>query len=717
MSAVTTLEAPPPARILMKGNEAMAEAAIAAGCDAYFGYPITPQAELLEWMARRMPEEGRAFVQAESELAAINMALGAAAAGARVLVSSSSPGISLMAEGMSYMAGSELPLLLINVMRGGPGLGSIGPGQADYWQATRGHGHGDYRVPVLAPMDIPEAVALVDMGFEIAERYRTPVMLLADGVLGQAMEPVEPIFRHLPPADTSDWAVSGARGRPPRVIKSLHLLPEELEAHNRHLQAKFDQIARNEVRWAAEACEDAEYLVVAYGTAARICASAVERARSMGLRVGLFRPITLWPFPGHELVTHARLARSVLVVELSSGQMVDDVRLSLAGACPVAFHGRTGGSLPTPDEILEALAGIVGAGPDDWGPDPMALVEATETPIHTPDEGTREPDPVSLLEEGAIWVSEHGTGEALAAEEALAAAAPGARGDARARGPRTSRPRTSRRDAMTDTQLAGTQAQPAMTQAQPATRVIFERPALLADRSTHYCPGCGHGVVHRLIAEVIEDLGLAERTIAVAPVGCAVFAYDYLSLDFVEAPHGRAPAVATGIRRVRPDAFVLTYQGDGDLAAIGTAEIVHAAARGERITTVFVNNGVYGMTGGQMAPTTLLGQRTTSTPMGRQRSMTGFPIRMTEMLALLPGVAYAARGSLADAAAIGRTRSYLRRACQAQLEGAGFAIVEVLANCPVGWGMTPPESMAWLKDRVVPEFPCGVLMDRCEQHT
>ncbi len=250
------------------------------------------------------------------------------------------------------------------------------------------------------------------------------------------------------------------------------------------------------------------------------------------------------------------------------------------------------------------------------------------------------------------------------------------------------------------------------TAAAPRPRVIYERPALLAERSTSYCPGCGHGVVHRLIAEVLGELGLGPRTIAVAPVGCAVFAYDYLNLDFVESPHGRAPAVATGIRRVRPDAFVLTYQGDGDLAAIGTAEIVHAAARGERITAVFVNNGIYGMTGGQMAPTTLVGQKTTSSPTGRDPAFTGNPIPMTEMLAVLPGVAYAARGSVADAASIGRTRQYLKRACEVQLSGAGFAIVEVLSNCPVGWGMTPVDSMAWLTDHVMPVYPVGVIVDR-----
>jgi 2-oxoglutarate ferredoxin oxidoreductase subunit beta len=242
-------------------------------------------------------------------------------------------------------------------------------------------------------------------------------------------------------------------------------------------------------------------------------------------------------------------------------------------------------------------------------------------------------------------------------------------------------------------------------------RVIYGRPELLADRSTHYCPGCGHGIIHRLLAEVLGELELAPRTIAVAPVGCAVFAYDYLKLDWVEAPHGRAPAVATGIRRVRPEAFVLTYQGDGDLAAIGTAEIIHAAARGELISTIFVNNGIYGMTGGQMAPTTLLGQRTTSSPGGRDAVAAGYPILMTEMLALLPGVAYAARGSVVDPGAIGKTKAMIKRACQAQLDGEGFAIVEVLSNCPVGWEMTPHESMEHLRD-VAEVYPLGVLKDR-----
>jgi 2-oxoglutarate ferredoxin oxidoreductase subunit alpha len=341
-------------RVLMKGNEAIAEAAIQAGCDAYFGYPITPQAELLEWMAKRMPELGRAFVQAESELGAINMGLGAAATGARVMVSSSSPGMSLMAEAMSYMAGSETPLVLVNVMRGGPGLGSIGPSQSDYFQAVKGHGHGDYRVPVLAPASIGEAVELVARAFELAERYRTPVIILADGMLGQAMEPVDLRFL-TPERPVFDWAITGADGRAPRVIRSLHLQPEKLEEHNRALQAKYARIAENEVRWAGEQLDDAELVIVAYGTAARVARGAVLRARAEGRRVGLFRPISLWPFPAAPLAEQAARTRGILVVELSAGQMVDDVRLAVEGRCPVAFHGRTGGMVPSPEEVLDAL--------------------------------------------------------------------------------------------------------------------------------------------------------------------------------------------------------------------------------------------------------------------------------------------------------------------------------------------------------------------------
>ncbi len=403
---------------LMKGNEAMAEAAIAAGCDAYFGYPITPQAELLETMAKRMPELGRVFVQAESELGAINMGLGAAATGARVLVSSSSPGISLMAEGMSYLAGSELPLVLINVMRGGPGLGSIGPSQSDYFQATKGHGHGDYRVPVLAPSTIAEAVALIADAFEIAERYRTPVMLLPDGVIGQAMEPVLPTWR-LQRRIANDWELTGAAGRAPRVVRSLHLRPEDLEAHNQRLQAKYATIAEREVRWATESLEDAEIAVVAYGSAARVAQTAVEQAREAGMPVGLFRPISLWPFPSAALAELAPRVRAILVVELSAGQMIEDVRLAVEGRTPVFFHGRTGGMIPMPGEVLRAItrtwamtaaraAAVVPGATDLAGsePDPLSLIELAtwvrvEGPIPTPKPGADPRAAVLVGDQGA----------------------------------------------------------------------------------------------------------------------------------------------------------------------------------------------------------------------------------------------------------------------------------------------------------------------------
>jgi 2-oxoglutarate ferredoxin oxidoreductase subunit alpha len=255
---------------------------------------------------------------------------------------------------MSYMAGSRLPVVLVNVMRGGPGLGSIGAAQSDYFQAVKGHGHGDYRVPVLAPSSIGEAIDLVAEAFRIAEQYRTPVMILADGLLGQGMEPVVSRFRTLPPADP-DWILTGAGGREPRSIRSLHLRPDALERHNDVLQANFAAMVANEVRWAGESLEEAEIVLVGYGTAARVARTAVERARAGGLRAGLFRPVTLWPFPDAALRAAAARARAVLVVELSAGQLVEDVRLAMDGAVPVSFHGRTGGMVPSPDEVLAAM--------------------------------------------------------------------------------------------------------------------------------------------------------------------------------------------------------------------------------------------------------------------------------------------------------------------------------------------------------------------------
>lgn len=349
---------------LRKGNEAMAEAAIRAGCRFYFGYPITPQSELLEYMATHLPAVGGQFVQAESEVAAINMVYGAAGAGGRVMTSSSGPGISLMAEGISYLCGAELPCVIVNVSRSGPGLGGIAPAQADYYQATRGPGHGDHRLLVYAPASVQEAADLMAEAFDAADRYRNPVMLLADGLLGQVMEPVR--FRDpvdpagLPP---KPWATTGMGGRSkPNIINSLRLDPEELWAFNRHLAAKYAEMAAKEARWAGERLDDAELVVVAWGTMARISHTAVQMARAAGIRAGLVRPITLYPFPQEPFELTAGRAKVYLTVEMSLGQMVDDVRLAVNGRRPVRFFGKTGGVVPTPKEILAELRALAAEG-------------------------------------------------------------------------------------------------------------------------------------------------------------------------------------------------------------------------------------------------------------------------------------------------------------------------------------------------------------------
>jgi 2-oxoglutarate/2-oxoacid ferredoxin oxidoreductase subunit alpha len=339
-------------RILMCGNEAMAEAAVLAGCDAYFGYPITPQNEISAYMAARMPEVGRVFIQSESELAAINMVFGASATGKRALTSSSSPGISLMQEGMSYLAGAELPAVVINVMRGGPGLGNISPSQGDYFQATRGGGHGDYKTIVFGPASVQEMADCVFLAFDLADQYRITAMILADGVLGQMMEPLtlEPAaHRDLPP---KDWALTGRKGREQNIVRSLWLGDGALERHNEKLQAKYREIQAKEVRCEEYRIEDAEIVIVAYGIVARIARAAVDQAREEGIAVGLIRPITLWPFPSQQISRAAEEFRIFMTMEMSSGQMLEDVKLAVAGKSPVLFYGRMGGGMPTVDEVL-----------------------------------------------------------------------------------------------------------------------------------------------------------------------------------------------------------------------------------------------------------------------------------------------------------------------------------------------------------------------------
>lgn len=342
-------------RILMSGNEALSEAAIIAGLDAYFGYPITPQNEIPAYMARRMPEMGKVFIQSESELAAINMVFGASATGKRAMTSSSSPGISLMQEGMSYLAGAELPAVVVNVMRGGPGLGNISPAQGDYFQATRGGGHGDYRTIVLGPSGVQELVDCMPLAFDLADQYRMTVLILADGILGQMMEPVvldKKPQRKLPP---KDWALTGARDRGQNIVRSLWLADGALEKLNYKLQAKYKQVQQNEVLCEQYKIDDAQIVVVAYGIAARIVRSVVDMARAAGIKAGWIRPITLWPFPTEQISRAADKMRIFLVVELSCGQMVDDVKLAVSGKAPVVFYGRAGGGVPSVDEILERI--------------------------------------------------------------------------------------------------------------------------------------------------------------------------------------------------------------------------------------------------------------------------------------------------------------------------------------------------------------------------
>jgi 2-oxoglutarate/2-oxoacid ferredoxin oxidoreductase subunit alpha len=342
-------------RELIKGNIAIAEAAICAGVEAYFGYPITPQTELLEWFSKRMPELGRTFLQAESELAAINMVYGAACTGKRVMSSSSSPGISLMMEGLSYIAGTEIPVVLVDVMRGGPGLGNIAPSQGDYNQIVHGGGHGDFQPIVLAPSSIQESIDLTVEAFDIAEKYLAITVILIDGNIGQMMEPAElppmkPIKRTEP-----EWAVTGAKGRERRVLSSIYLNPEDEEKLNLRLLNRWSHIEANEIRFKEYFVEDAELIVVGFGTAGRIALSAVRAARADGIPVGLFRPITVSPFPSSRLIDLSKQAKSLLVVEMNAGQMLDDVIRSVGGSIPVEFYGRMGGVVPFPDEVLSEI--------------------------------------------------------------------------------------------------------------------------------------------------------------------------------------------------------------------------------------------------------------------------------------------------------------------------------------------------------------------------
>lgn len=348
-------------KVLMKGNEAMAEAAITAGCRHYFGYPITPQTEVAAYMAKRMPKIGGTFLQAESEVAAINMVIGAASAGVKVMTSSSSPGISLKQEGISYLAGCELPALVVNVQRGGPGLGGIQPSQSDYFQACKGGGHGDYHLIVLAPATVQEMYDLTFKGFHLAEKYRMTAMILADGTMGQMMEPVQLTDVKIPVIE-KPWATNGTKNHEGRnVINSLSLLPEELEVWNHRRYDRYAEVEKNEVMYEEFMTSDADIIIVAFGIAARVSKNAIVEARKKGIKVGLIRPITLWPFPKDALLKASKTAKAFISVELNMGQMIEDVKLAINCSRPVYFVGRTGGMIPSPEEVLAKIEEIGGA--------------------------------------------------------------------------------------------------------------------------------------------------------------------------------------------------------------------------------------------------------------------------------------------------------------------------------------------------------------------
>lgn len=351
------------AKILMKGNEAIGEGAVRAGCRYFFGYPITPQSELPHYLAKRMPEVGGLYLQAESEVASINMVFGAAGTGARVMTSSSGPGISLMQEGISYLAGAELPCVIVNMIRGGPGLGNIAPAQSDYFQATKGGGHGDYRLIVLAPASVQEIIDLMQDAFDLSDKYRNPVMLMGDGVLGQMMEPVEIGAERPVELPEKTWAATGRlKGKEKRLINSLYIVPENCEVHNFKLDKKYSGIREAEQRWEEYRTEGAEVVMVAFGTSARICKSVVDSCREEGLPVGLLRPITLWPFPEKGINKLVGSVKSFLTVEMNMGQMVEDVRLSVNGQRPVHFYGRVGGMMPVARDVYNEVKKLFNGG-------------------------------------------------------------------------------------------------------------------------------------------------------------------------------------------------------------------------------------------------------------------------------------------------------------------------------------------------------------------
>ncbi|MCG3179306.1 MAG: hypothetical protein BIFFINMI_01640 [Phycisphaerae bacterium] len=637
-------------RCLLKGEEAIVLAAAVAGADLY-GYPITPVTGVVELASKLFPAVGRVFLQAESELAAANMAYGASAVGQRVLCVSSSPGVSLKQEAISYMCGAELPGVFVNAMRGGPGLGNIGASQADYFQATRGGGHGDYYTPVFAPATVGETFSMTLEAFNVADRYRTPVMVLIDGSIAQSTESVQvgPDAAELVARFDKPWAATGAVGRNKNVVSSFRLEPlEALENLNILLQEKYDRIGRELGGMAATALiDDAELLVVAYGSMAGLALAAVHKARAKGIKAGLVRPQTLWPFPSAVLREAAWRAKAVLVLEMSAGQMLEDVRLALGDAREIFFYGRMGGIVPVEQEILEQI------------------------------------EQVSRTAAGASAAADFSARTRLLEREHIVRRLP--------------RPTHYSEPAPMERRYRP----PADGQ-----NVVVARSNAIEDVPTHYCPGCGHGNLHQIIAHAIDELGLRETTIMVEPVGCSVVTY--WNFDTVQAAHGRGMALASAISRTHENRVVISYQGDGDLASIGMAETMHAASRGEDFVLIFVNNCIYGMTGGQMAPTSIPGLPTTTCDAGRDVADVGAPIDMCKLFAQLDGVVSLERVAINGPAGLNRTARAIKNALKFQADGVGgLKVVEVLSPCPVGWKMSPVDSQKYITDVISKQFPPG----------
>ncbi|MGC3997085.1 MAG: 2-oxoacid:acceptor oxidoreductase family protein [Anaeromyxobacter sp.] len=616
--------------LIVKGTYASAIGALLAGCRHVYGYPITPSTEGAELMAKLLPELGGTFVQAPSEVAAINMLYGTGGAGLPVMTFTSSPGFSLMLEGMSYLIGAELPAVVVNVMRGGPGLGNIAPEQSDVKLACRGLGHGSTHAVVLAPATPQEMLDFTILAFELAFRYRNPVVLLADGYLGQMTGKVT-----LPPAmvrpGLPGWAVSGDAAHRKNYISSIFLTetdirgpqpeaPGQVRGHPGGGAAGGPLPLRGR-RGAAGGLQHAG----AQGQGRR---GGAARGRDRGGPVPAADALAV---PGEAA---AAAAGPRAAHRGGGGQRRADRGRAAAGAQP---RGRGAGH---PHRARPAARG------------------RAPVPGRDPDRGAGQPEVPGQRRRGGS--RRRGGGARVTAFY----------------------DRFERHD-----HAAGLKAQ-----------------------STHYCPGCGHGLVHKFLAEAVDELGIADRTVAISPVGCAVFLYYYLDVGNSQAAHGRAPAVALGHKLAHPESVVISYQGDGDLASIGLAEIVHAAALGVPISVIFVNNAIYGMTGGQLAPTSLMGQQTATSPAGRDRFM-GQPLRMAEQIALMDAPIYVERVALYDAKQRVRAQKAIRKALQLQVENKGFSFVEVLAECPTHLKATPQEAERWVKEQMVPVYPLGVKKD------